>query len=115
VHRNNPLLAERFETYVNGWELANAFSELSDPADQRLRFEEQVAQREGGDGEAHCMDEDYINALNYGLPPTGGMGMGLDRLAMLLGNAASIRDVILFPTLRPLAPKASKLAEGPTP
>ena len=115
VHRSNPLLAERFETYVNGWELANAFSELSDPADQRLRFEEQVAQREGGDGEAHCMDEDYINALNYGLPPTGGMGMGLDRLAMLLGNAASIRDVILFPTLRPLTPKASKPAEGLTP
>ncbi|MFM7390725.1 MAG: lysine--tRNA ligase [Vampirovibrionales bacterium] len=100
VHRSNPLLAERFETYVVGWELANAFSELTDPADQQAMFEAQLAERDAGDGEAHQLDADYVTALSYGLPPTGGMGMGIDRLAMLLTNSQTIRDVILFPTMR---------------
>jgi lysyl-tRNA synthetase class 2 len=100
-HRDNPLFAERFESYVNGWELNNGFTELNDPEDQYARFQEQVREREGGDGEAQHMDEDYVIALEYGLPPTGGFGIGIDRLVMLLTNAPSIREVILFPTLRP--------------
>jgi len=101
LHRRNPDLIERFEPYIAGWEIGNAYSELNDPLLQRKFFEEQVKRQAAGDEEAHPMDEDFIEALEYGMPPTGGLGIGVDRLVMLLTNQASIRDVILFPTLKP--------------
>ncbi len=98
----DPRITRRFEAYINTWEVANAFSELNDPIDQYQRFKDQQAQLEGGDDEAHPMDEDFVNALEVGLPPTGGLGIGIDRMIILLTNAPSIRDIILFPTMKPL-------------
>ncbi len=100
---DRPALAERFEPFAGGLELGNAFSELNDPDEQRRRFEDQVRLKARGDAEAHPMDDDYVRALEYGLPPTGGLGLGVERLVMLVAGAASIRDVILFPQMRPEA------------
>jgi lysyl-tRNA synthetase class 2 len=105
---DDPDWVERFEFYIGGFELGNGFSELNDPLEQRRRFEEQISQRQRGDDEAHQMDEDYVRALGYGLPPTGGEGIGIDRLTMILTGAKSIRDVILFPLLRPVQQSEDK-------
>ena len=97
-------MVERFEIYIAGMEIGNAYTELNDPQEQRRRFDFQLGMREKGNEEAHQMDEDYIRALSYGMPPTGGEGIGIDRLTMILTNSRSIRDVILFPLLRPEGP-----------
>ncbi|MGO1469411.1 MAG: lysine--tRNA ligase [Tissierella sp.] len=98
----DPRKTNRFEAFINTWEIANAFSELNDPIDQRQRFEDQVKQKESGDHEAHPMDDDFINAIEVGLPPTGGLGIGIDRMIIILTNQPSIRDVLLFPTMKPI-------------
>src|SRR5205085_928912 len=100
----DPAFVERFEIYAAGMEIGNAYTELNDPQEQRRRFEMQIGMRERGDEEAHQMDEDYVRALAYGMPPTGGEGIGIDRLTMILTGSRSIRDVILFPLLRPEGP-----------
>ena len=100
-HRQDPRLTERFELFIQGREYANAYSELNDPDDQRARFEDQGRQRAAGNEDTQPYDADYIRALEYGMPPTGGMGVGVDRLVMLLADQPSIRDVILFPAMRP--------------
>jgi lysyl-tRNA synthetase class 2 len=109
---DEPDWTERWEIYAGKMEIANGFSELNDPEDQRRRFEQQLQERERGDDEAHQMDEDYIRALSYGMPPAGGVGVGVDRLAMLLTDSHTIRDVILFPLLRPEKASPTEDAES---
>jgi lysyl-tRNA synthetase class 2 len=110
---DEPDWVERFEIFAGKMEIANGFSELNDPEEQRRRFEHQIKERERGDDEAHQMDEDYIRALSYGLPPTGGLGLGIDRVAMLLTDSHTIRDVILFPLLRPEKPQENAAESAP--
>jgi len=105
MHRSKPGVTERFELMINGKEIANAYSELNDPIDQMERFKEQLKLSEKGDDEAMFIDHDFVRALEYGMPPTSGMGLGIDRLAMLLTNQPSIQDVLLFPQMRPLSQK----------
>ena len=105
----DPRLTQRFEAFINTWEFANAFSELNDPIDQRERFEAQVAEKAAGDDEAHPMDSDFINAIEVGLPPTGGLGIGVDRMIVLLTDQPSIRDVLLFPTMKPIGAENQKI------
>ena len=100
-HRENPDLIERFEAFINGWELANAYSELNDPLLQRKLMEEQVERGRGGESETQPLDEDFLRFVEYGMPPMGGIGFGIDRMVMLLTGQTTIRDVILFPTMRP--------------
>ena len=109
-HRENPELTERFELMINGKEVANAYTELNDPIDQRRRFEEQMRLSERGDNEAMFIDQDFLRALEYGMPPTSGMGIGIDRLVMLLTGQPSIQEVLFFPQMRP--EKVRKIAEA---
>jgi lysyl-tRNA synthetase class 2 len=100
-HRSDPDLVEQFEPYINGWEVGNAYSELNDPLLQRKLLEDQVERGRGGEDETHPLDEDFLRALEYGMPPTGGVGIGIDRMVMLLTDSQTIKDVLLFPLMKP--------------